>query len=188
MANTCQAHSAQPELELHRTSSGTTARMDGFVRSPIGRGRDGLLGRHRPALLLRAGEDVPAVRPLVRVVPRPDVPEPPVPAVRLRARQHQHERRPERRTRRRRTARSSRPSTGTASRGATTTRRCPSLFLFPSVFGKQRRQVPQARPVLRRRGRGQAAVRSASSNRTARRRSRRTRRTSRWARRSPPRS
>ena len=42
--------------------------------------RDALLGRHRPPLLLVAREHVPAVRPLVRVGARADVPEPHVPA------------------------------------------------------------------------------------------------------------
>ena len=41
--------------------------------------RHALLGRHRPALLLVAREHVPAVRPLVRVGTRADVPEPHVP-------------------------------------------------------------------------------------------------------------
>ena len=42
--------------------------------------RDALLGRHRPPLLLVAREHVPALRPLVRVGARADVPEPHVPA------------------------------------------------------------------------------------------------------------
>ncbi len=47
---------------------------------------DGLLDRGGPAVLLRAGADVPAGRPLVLLLPGPDVPEPPVPDRRHRPR------------------------------------------------------------------------------------------------------
>ena len=50
----------------------------GAARRRPGRA-DGLLDRGRPALLLRARADVPAGRPLVQLLPGPDVPEPQVP-------------------------------------------------------------------------------------------------------------
>ena len=53
-------------------------RRRGAARRRPGRA-DGLLDRGRPALLLRAGADVPAGRPLVQLLPGPDVPEPQVP-------------------------------------------------------------------------------------------------------------
>ena len=73
--------------------------LDGFVRSPSGAAAMGYWD----------GTDLPFYYGLAKTFPlcdrwfascaRPDVPEPPVPAVRLGARQRQHDRRPERRTR-----------------------------------------------------------------------------------------
>jgi hypothetical protein len=48
-------------------------------RARSGHGRPGLLVRTGPAVLLRAGPDVPAGRSLVQLVPGPDLPQPPVP-------------------------------------------------------------------------------------------------------------
>ena len=52
--------------------------------------RHALLGRHRPALLLLVGADLPAVRPMVRVGPGPDLPEPALPAGRHLPGPHRH--------------------------------------------------------------------------------------------------
>ena len=62
-------------------------RRRGAARRRPGRA-DGLLDRGRPALLLRAGADVPAGRPLVQLLPGPDVPEPQVPHLGHRPRAH----------------------------------------------------------------------------------------------------
>ena len=81
---------------------------------------DGLLDRGRPALLLRAGADVPAGRSLVQLLPWPHVPEPQVPHLGHGPRAHGrpalgHRRLPAR------PGRSSTRSPGTTSPGPTTT-------------------------------------------------------------------
>ena len=83
--------------------------------------RHALLGPHGPAVLLLARRHVPAVRPVVRVRPRADVPEPHVPPGRRRRRAWSAPT-PRRRSRSRipPAARSGTSSTRTGSRGTTT--------------------------------------------------------------------
>ena len=93
MASTVQ----QPGVPCQSWSAAHTqfadGKMTGFVTAtqeaaPTGRqdGGHGLLDRGGPAVLPRPGPHVPAGRSLVQLVPGPDVPEPPLPAGRNRAR------------------------------------------------------------------------------------------------------
>ena len=59
---------AEPDLERHHTRSTNDGANDGFVAQRQRAGGHGLLDRRRPALLLRARQHVPAVRPVVRLV------------------------------------------------------------------------------------------------------------------------
>ena len=157
MANTCQSHSREPELELlaHPVEQRHARRLRA---QPVGSGRDGLLGRHRPAVLLRARQHVPAVRPLVRVGARPDairtadsccaarrsepintiVGENDVPAA-----EERHDRRD---------AQPARHLVARLQHGD------PVAVPVSRRVREERGQVPEDRPVLRRRGRRQAAV------------------------------
>ena len=168
MANTCQPACGAARTGTPRTSSGTTARS---TDSSAAR-------RARPRWATGTAPTCPSTTALANTFPVCDrwfasvlgqtYPEPAVPAVRLGARQRQHDRRPRATCPRRRTARSSRRSTVTTSPGATTTPALPVAVPVPARRSRsQRRQVPEDRPVLRRRRGRQAARRSASSSRTA---------------------
>ena len=89
MANTCQLQRpAEPELE--RITRAVQQRDQRRLRAQRQRsGVDGLLGRRRHALLLRARQHVPAVRSVVRFGARADVSQPSVPPGGHRARDDQ---------------------------------------------------------------------------------------------------
>ena len=132
-------------------------RNDGFVKARS-RAGDAVLRPDRPAVLLLAGLDVPDRRALLLVGPRPDLPQPALPVLRDRQRQHRH-RRLDVQHPRARTGRSSTASTPTGSRGRATTRRSPSWLIVPGALTQPRidnNMAPISQFFIRRQG-GQAA-------------------------------
>ena len=130
MPSTCQldAHPGQNWNASH--TSFNNGRNDGFVKAsgPVAMGYWD--GTDIP-FYYGLARDVPAVRPLLLLDARADVPEPAVPDRRHRGRHRQHEHRRAHSRRRRPTARSSTASTRTTSRGSTTTTTCPSVAVIP---------------------------------------------------------
>jgi phospholipase C len=183
MANTCQSHSLSQNWNSSHIQWNNGA-LDGFVRSPSGPAAMGywdgtdlpfyyalantfpvcdrwfasVLGQTYPnRRFLLCGSALGSVNTIVGETTCPS----------------------------RRTARSSRRSIATASRGATTTRLLPSLFLFPSVFGKNEDKCPKIDQFFTDAAAGNLPSFCLVEPNGADAVEKKARRTSRWEKRSP---